>query len=320
MINIKESFKTLVKLNGFALFIMHISNRYISSNALTNNMLKSGGVSKHYRWQYGDVYYHKHGRGKPIVLLHHLDPAFSSYEWNEIIDELSKNHTVYAVDLPGCGRSVKENADYSNYFYVLFLTSFIKNVVKHKCIVMASGYSSSFAIMTSSMNPSLIKKIIAVNPQSLKELMLTEDEKSKVANTLLTLPIIGTTVYNIAQSKGNIDLAFTEKYLYNPFRSQKRFVNAFYEGAHFNESNGKYLLASIQGKYMTANVKNALKTAGDKVIVIYGDHYENEAQIIKGYQALNSSIQAFSIKSTKFLPQMERPELFLNECIKHIDM
>ncbi len=320
MINIKESFKTIVKLDSFALFLMHISNRYISSIALTNNMLKSGGICKYYRWQYGDVYYHKHGSGSPVVLLHHLDPAFSSYEWNEIVDDLSAKHTVYAIDLPGCGRSVKEKADYSNYYYVLFLSSFIKDVVKHRCTIVASGYSSSFAIMAASINPSLIKKIVAVNPQSIKELRQTEDNRSKVASTILTLPIIGTTVYNIAQSRGNIDLAFTEKYLYNPFRSQKRFVNAFYEGAHFSESNGKDLLASIQGKYMTVDIKNALKKEGEKVTIIYGDHCENIEQIIKGYQHLNSAIRAFPIKSTKLLPHMERPEMFMDECLVNIDV
>lgn len=320
MLNIKESMKTIVKANTFALFLMHISNRYISSIALTNNMLKSGGVCRHYRWQHGDVYYHKHGSGTPIVMLHHLDPAFSSYEWNEIIDDLSANHTVYAVDLPGCGRSVKENADYSNYYYVLFLSSFIKEVVKTKCTIIASGYSSSFAIMTAAMNPALIKKIIAVNPKSLRELMLTEDDKSKAAGILLSLPIIGTTVYNMSQSKGNIDLDFTEKYLYNPFRSQKRFVSAFYEGAHFNESNGKYLLAALKARRMTVNTEKALKKAGEKIVILYGDHAENADQIINGYTSLNPSITAYSIKGTKMLPHMERPELFLKDCLYHIDM
>jgi pimeloyl-ACP methyl ester carboxylesterase len=127
MARIKEYFKTILKLDLFALGVMHCANRFISSVSLTNNMLKPG-LGKYYRWQHGDVFYHKSGTGKPIVLLHHLDPSFSSYEWNEILDELNTNHTVYTVDLPGCGRSCKDSTTYTNYFYVLFLTSFIKDV------------------------------------------------------------------------------------------------------------------------------------------------------------------------------------------------
>ena len=81
MIDLKEYTKTLLKLNLFSLGLMHVSNRFISSMALTSNMLKPG-VGKYYRWQHGDVFYHKSGSGSPIVLIHHLDPAFSSYEWN----------------------------------------------------------------------------------------------------------------------------------------------------------------------------------------------------------------------------------------------
>ena len=311
MSDLKEYARTALKLNLFALGTMHVSNRFISSIALTNNMLRRG-AGKYYRWQHGDVFYQKSGSGSPIVLLHHLDPAFSSYEWCEIEDQLSIGHTVYSVDLPGCGRSCKEDTTYTNYYYVLFLSSFIKDVVKKKCIVIASGYSSSFAIMAASMNVSLIGRIVAVNPKSLKDLMQTSDKKSKAASTILSLPVLGTSVYNISQSKDNIDLAFTEKYLYNPFHSQKRFVTAFYEGAHFNESNGKYLLGSINGKYMTVNLKKALQKVGDKLVILYGEKMEKGAQIVAGYQNINSSIKTLSVSSTKFLPHMENPEAFLD--------
>ena len=313
MFDVKESTRTIMKLNLFALGSMHAANRFISSMALTSNMLKPG-AGKYYRWQHGDVFYHKAGTGSPVILLHHLDPAFSSYEWNEIEDQLSANHTVYCIDLPGCGRSCKHKTTYTSYYYVLFLSSFIKDVVKRKCTVIASGYSSSFAIMTASMNKHLIRRIIAVNPMRLKELIRPADKKSKAASTILSLPIIGTTVYNIAEGKGNIDLSFTENYLYNPFRSQKRFVMAFYEGAHFNESNGKYLLASIKGKYMTVNLKNAIAKAGDSLVILYGDKSENATQIAAGYKKINPSIEVLSVKNAGALPHMERPEAFLEAC------
>ena len=313
MIDLKEYTKTLLKLNLFSLGLMHVSNRFISSMALTSNMLKPG-VGKYYRWQHGDVFYHKSGSGSPIVLIHHLDPAFSAYEWNEIEDQLSTMHTVYSVDLPGCGRSVKDNTTYTNYYYVLFLSSFIKDVVRKKCVVMASGYSSSFAIMTAAMNNSLIGKIIAVNPKSLKELAQTSSKKSKAASIILSLPIIGTSVYNISEGRDNIDLAFTEKYLYNPFRSQKRFVSAFYEGAHYSESNGRHLLASVKGKYMTVDLRKALAKTGDRLIILYGDKMDKASKIAAGYQHINSSVKALPISNTKFLPHMERPDAFIEAC------
>ncbi len=307
---LKEYFRTIVKLNSVALGTMYLSNKYINSISSSKNMLKPGG-GKYYRWQHGDVFYHKQGKGNPLVLLHNLDPAFSSYEWNEIIDELSSYYTVYSIDLPGCGRSSKENTSYTNYFYMLFLSSFIRNVVKKKCSVMASGYSSSFAIMAASTDPSLIGRIIAINPYGKKELLQTIDKKSKAASILLSVPIIGTTIYNITECRDNIDLAFTEKYMYNPFYSQKRFTDAFYEGAHFHEGKGKYLLSSIKGKYMTVNIEKALGKCGDKIVILYGDRSNSSKQIALRYQMKNNSIKALAISDTKLLPHMEKPELFM---------
>ena len=310
MFDIKESFKTILKLDLFASGLMHVSNRFISSMALTNNMLKPG-AGKYFRWNHGDVFYHKSGSGSPIVLLHHLDPAFSSYEWNEVIDYFSKDHTVYTVDLPGCGRSSKNKITYTNYFYVLALKSFIREVVKKKCTVVASGYSSSFVLMAASSDESLIGRIIAVNPKSINSLTRTPNKKSRAASFLISLPVIGTSVYNMSQARSNIDYSFTEKYMFNPFRSKDRFTDAFYEGAHFNEGKGKYLLASIQGNTMTVNISSALRKVGDKLYILYGEKADN-AEVIAGiYQKENDSIRIKPVPGTRMLPHMESPADFM---------
>ena len=152
MFDIKESAKTIMKLDLLALGLMHASNRFISSIALTNNMLKPGAGS-YFRWEHGDVFYHKTGSGRPLVLLHHLDPSFNSYEWNEIEDQLSASYTVYSVDLPGGGRSFKVNTTYTNYFYVLFLSAFIREVVKKKCTVICSGCPTVISSSSRSARP-----------------------------------------------------------------------------------------------------------------------------------------------------------------------
>lgn len=310
MASLKEHLKTVIQLNCIALGAMYIGNRFIASVAGGKNMLKPGS-GKYYRWQYGDVFYTKQGEGSPLLLIHELDPSFSSYEWNEIIDNLSKTYTVYAVDLPGCGRSFKDNVSYTNYYYVLFVQDFIRNVIKGKCTVIAGGYSSSFVIMANLADERLIKKIIAVNPQSLHELMQSASRKSRAAKALLSLPILGTAVYNIVEARQNIDLSFTEKYLFNPFYSKPRFVDAFYEGAHYEESKGKFLLASKAGKFMTVNIVKGLQKAGNHLVILYGEHLENGEQIVKTYQHINPSIKALSISKAKEMPEMECPEEFI---------
>jgi len=303
--------KTLLKLDASAVGIMHVANKFISATSMGRNVLKSG-VGKNYRWKHADVFYIKQGSGSPLLLIHHLDPSFSAYEWNEVIDELSKDHTVYAVDLPGCGRSQKPNVIYNSYYYVLFVQSFIKDVIKGKCDVIASGYSSSFAAIAAASDEKLVHKLIAVNPMSLSQLMTGPNSKSKAARILLSLPVLGTSLYNIEECHDNIDLRFTEDYLYNPFRSKQRFVDAFYESAHAKDSRGKYLLGCIKGHFMSVNIKKSLSQLGSRFSIIYGEGLDHADTIISAYKKQNYLIQVSSIEKTKWLPHMEKPEAFLN--------
>lgn len=311
MVSFKEHMKTLVKLDMTAAALMYVGNKTINSLSTAKNMLKPG-TGKYFKWKYGDVFYHKFGEGTPLLLLHELGPANSCYEWQEVMDDLARNHTVYAVDLPGCGRSAKPKLTYTNYFYVLFLKDFIRKIIKVKTDILADGYSSSFAIMAMASDPTLIHHITAVNPYSIKNLSQTESTRSRFAKFILTLPVLGTTIYNIDQSHRNIDYKFTEEYLYNPFRSNDRFVDAYYEGSHYHEGNGKYLLASIKGLYMTVNIKPALKKAGDRISILYGagiDH--NHELIVKNYININRNIKAYGIPKTKVIPMMESPKEFI---------
>ena len=83
---------------------IHIINKVIAASACLKEMLDTD-VRNYYHWRFGDIYYTKKGKGSPILLIHDMLPGGSGYEWTRIEDELALEHTVYNLDLPGCGRS-----------------------------------------------------------------------------------------------------------------------------------------------------------------------------------------------------------------------
>ena len=97
---------TLTILISIATFIIHIINKVISFSSSLKEMLDITNKN-YYNWRFGNIYYTKRGKGKPILLIHDLMPGGSAYEWSKVERELSTQYTVYAVDLPGCGRSEK---------------------------------------------------------------------------------------------------------------------------------------------------------------------------------------------------------------------
>jgi len=305
----KHKIKTTILLTTLAVTILHIINRCIISAATIKNLLLKD-IGKFFNWRFGRIFYTKTGSGTPILLIHDLIPYASSYEWNEIIKKLSKDHTVYAIDLLGCGRSDKTNMTYTNFLYVQLITDFVKQVIGQKTDVMATGLSSSFVIMACRNDSELFHKIIMVNPENLTKLNNIPGKRSKVIKFLMDLPIIGTAVYHMIVNKNSLEYLFTEKYLYNPFHMQQKWLHIYYESAHLNESRGKYLLSSITGFYINANINSALKEINNSMVIIAGKKCDNIESIVDNYTAINPAIEVDYIDKVKMIPQLESPDEF----------
>lgn len=58
------------------------------------------------------------GEGAPLLLVHSLNAAASGYEVRPIFDHARDHRQVFALDLPGFGRSARGRAPYSIAFYV----------------------------------------------------------------------------------------------------------------------------------------------------------------------------------------------------------
>ena len=133
----KNKTKSLLLITAAAAAGMYVYNRYISDIADEMNQEdeKNGSF---YSWKEGEIFYKKIGTGKPILLVHDLDSASSSNEWQKVARKLSTTHTVYMIDLLGCGKSDKPAISYTTYLYVQLVTSFIKDVIQEKTDVIAT--------------------------------------------------------------------------------------------------------------------------------------------------------------------------------------
>ncbi len=293
----------LTTLSGVAIYAV---NRFISATSVMKNLLQTE-ESQYYHWQFGKVFYTKKGTGKPLLLIHDLQCSSSSYEWKNLIETLSKEYTVFAIDLLGCGRSDKPRITYTNFLYVQLITGFIKNIIGCPTDVIASGLSGSFVITACNTVPECFKKIMLINPEDLSKLNKIPNKKSKFVKCMLEVPLIGTLLYHTVTNRSNIELLFTEKLLYNPFHENHQDIDAFYEGAHRGKGDGKYLLSSLVGNYVNLNITHALKNVNNSIYILGGSAEEGIRETLALYTALNPSIETELISKAKHLPQLETP-------------
>ncbi len=297
--------------------VIHIVNHAIFTTATLKDLLKSS-ANNYYDWRFGKVYYKKKGHGTPLLLIHDLTVYSSAYEWNKVIDKLAENHTVYALELLGCGRSEKPKITYTNYLYVQLISDFIKNVIHEKTDIVASGFSSSFVLLACHNEAELFGKLVLINPPSLSGLSKAPSKRNKLYKFILELPIFGTLIYNMKTSQSNIQLLLTEQYLFNPFLASAEIIDTYYEASHKGYGNARFLLSSIVGNYTNNSITHALKDIDNSIVVINGEAEPQRKETKESYLKFNPAIEYFNISKTKHLPQLENADSFLeilNICI-----
>lgn len=306
----RQKGKTIIVLTGLVTASIHIINRIEYSVATVKNVLACSD-NNYYEWRFGKIRYTKKGTGSPLLLLHDLSVGCSSYEFNKLIDSLSKNHEVYALDFLGYGLSDKPNITFTNFLYVQLITDFIKNVIGKKTDVIATGDSCPIAVMTCHNNPEVFGKLIFFNPQSLYQLNQIPSKQTKLLKLLIETPILGTFVYNMLTTKSSFEKTFREKYFSNPYHIEEKDILAYFEAAHISDYNSKYAFASWLGRYININILHALKEINHSIYIIAGEDKEDNHTIVENYTYYNSAIESIFISGTKQLPHLEKPKKVL---------
>ena len=78
-----------------------------------------------YIYQDKYVYFKKEGNGSPIILLHGWGVDSSCFD--DLMDSLKEKYQVFAIDLPGFGKSVEPSDYYVLEDYVGLVEQFVND-------------------------------------------------------------------------------------------------------------------------------------------------------------------------------------------------
>ena len=307
----KKNTRRFLLLTTAAVGSIYAFNRFIAETSASKKLLTDGNGS-YYNWKFGKVFYTKKGNGTPLLLIHDTDVSSSSFEWYKLIKKLEKNHTVYTIDLIGCGRSDKPALTYTNYLYVQLIISFVHDVIGTSTNVIASQYSSTFTLMANQLDAELFDHIILINPPSIKNVQGTITTANKIMKDIMELPLIGTFVYNLTHKRSDIDTAFRQRYYKKPQLILGKLEDIYYEAAHSNNGNGKYLYASQISNYMNVHMDHVIRKLEKPVHMVASQDLKSNISTMDSYRHLNSSIEIHYLSGCKLLPQLEVPEKLLS--------
>lgn len=265
-------------------------------------------------WRFGNIFYTKQGTGSPLLLIHDCTHLSSEREFMSLVSELSETHTVYTLDLLGCGRSEKPKMTYTNFLYVQLINDFTKNVIGGKTHIMATGNSAAFVIMACQMEPSLYRNLLFINPTPLAQLNKIPTKRHKILKYLLELPIIGTLLFNIRSSYPMIRSLFHEQYYNNPHKVRTSYLELCHEASHKSGSASKYMYASLRSYFLNFNIVHALKNINNSIYILMGENEKYSKDTLNAYMEINPAIESSIIPHTKHLPHLESPKDVLSVC------
>ncbi len=260
------------------------------------------GAMLDWRWRGWRVRYTVMGAGPPLVLLHGVHAAASSFEMRNIFEPLSQQFTVYAIDLLGFGKSDRPNVAYSAAMYSDLLREFLEQVAViggQSAVVVASSLSTAYAVAVARARPDLVARLVLLAPSDITGLGAV----GRAFGSLLALPLLGTALFNGLVSRRSIERFLLQAYA-DPWRVDQTVVGQQWATAH--QPNARLAPAAFVAGRLDRPFWEIAVPVAMPVLVIRGDRPGIGPQTPDAaLHGLNRSVTIETISGAGQLPHEE---------------
>ena len=272
-----------------------------------------GGENAYFPTPDGDLYYKKAGEGPRILLLHGIGAGCSSWEFRRVFAALSREFTVYALDLPGFGKSDKPAVDYSDATFINAIDAFAREVVGaggQPIDVIASSLAGAYAVALVSRDPSRWGRLVLISPTGAEELIAPVTLWSSLVRGLLRVSVLGTGLYNLVASRVGIR-SYLERFIYaDPAQVDDAVVTHFHTAAH--QPGGEHVLPSFVTGFLNADVRAAFARLDPAPLLVWGEQARQSPPSRAGaFLRANPATRLKTIPNAGMLPHEEQPDAFL---------
>jgi pimeloyl-ACP methyl ester carboxylesterase len=149
---------------------------------------------------YGD----DRGSGRPLVLVHSINAAPSSFEVKPLFDHYLGRRPVYSLDLPGFGHADRPAGLYTAEGFAVAIADFLGQVVRVPVDLVALSLSSEFAARAVLMTPGQVASLVLISPTGFGARDPLSPAAGRALHRVLTLPLLGPGLYALVASRPSI--------------------------------------------------------------------------------------------------------------------
>jgi pimeloyl-ACP methyl ester carboxylesterase len=146
-----------------------------SKFVISHNMPLPPAVSGEQRTLYGrdgELCYYVAGTGRPLLLVHSINAAASSYEMRPFFEHYRHTHRVYSLDLPGFGFSSRTDKEYTPRLYTDAILDMLSEIERDAGTVavdaIALSLGGEFLTRAASECPARLRSLALISPTAFR--------------------------------------------------------------------------------------------------------------------------------------------------------
>ena len=234
---------------------------------------KLPGKGRFYHWtrdgQIANIFYVvSEGAGPPLVLIHGIDAAASSYEWGQTFAGLSEGRRVYALDLLGFGLSDRPARRYRPDDYLELIEGFLREVVAEPAAVVASSLSTAYAVTVAARSPELIRSLLLICPTGLERLADPPERWQQNVGMILRLPILGSALFNGLVSRRILRYFLSERSFADSAKVTDAMIDDYYCASH--QEGARHAPASFVAGDLNLSIRETYPGLAQPVAIAWG--------------------------------------------------
>ena len=251
------------------------------------------------------------GQGVPLLLVHSINAAASSYEMRPLFLTYSKRRPTYALDLPGFGLSDRKKQTYTTRI----MADAIGEAVRHiraahggaKVDLMALSISCEYAARVALEQPDDIRSLGLVSPTGFDKSLSgygraqsTKGNRLKLA--VVSLPVWSQALFDLFVSRPSMRI-FLEKTFGSKIIDEGLFE---YDQASAHQPGAMHVVWSFLSGFLFADdVTRVYKALGLPVWAVHGRRGDF-VDYSKEFEVADRSNWTFDVFDTGAMPQFER--------------
>ena len=276
-----------------------------------------GGVEGTYRWRGHRIAYTAHGAGAPLVLVHDVREAASSFEWRRVVDPLAAHFHVHAIDLLGFGRSARPAARYRPRLYTSLLADFVADVVAQPVALVAAGRSASYAIELAARDPARFPALALVAPVGKSTDARAIDAVAEARRVAVELPVVGTTLFN-----ARVTRAATRRRLERLYADDRRVTEALVDHHYLvsHQPGARHAPAALLAGRLDLDPRAPLRRLRQPGLLVWGEHAaEHPVDEARAFLAGKPDLDVAILPGAGDLPHDEQPAAFLDAVVPFLE-